>query len=58
MLDALLIARGAKKLAPEVGKAISKKIAPSKCPLEIQPEKIQAIAGPFLKSYSAQGKIL
>ncbi|CAG5111367.1 Oidioi.mRNA.OKI2018_I69.chr2.g5683.t1.cds [Oikopleura dioica] len=55
MLDALLIARGAKKLAPEVGKAISKKIAPSKCPLEIQPEKIQAIAGPFLKSYSAQG---
>ncbi|CBY20032.1 unnamed protein product [Oikopleura dioica] len=53
MLDALLIARGAKKVAPEVVKAISRKVP--KCPFEIQPEKIQAIAGPFIKTYSTQG---
>jgi len=54
MLDALLIARGARKVAPEVVKAISRKVP--KCPIEIQPEKIQAIAGPFMKTYSTQGK--
>lgn len=53
MLDALLIARGAKKVAQEVPKAISRKVP--KCPIEIQPEKIQAIAGPFMKTYSTQG---
>ena len=53
MLDALLIARGAKKVAQEVPKAISRNVP--KCPIEIQPEKIQAIAGPFMKTYPTQG---